>query len=80
MFNSGSGGVVPFLEEDKLLITKGKSGEIIDENILKQRIIENIKNQFNGNNESVYIPTKYAEPSEIDIEKIRQYLIDLTMD
>lgn len=58
------------VEEDKLLITKGKSGEIIDENILKQRIIENIKNQFNGNNESVYIPTKYAEPSEIDIEKI----------
>lgn len=58
------------VEDDKLVITKGKSGKIIDEEILKQRIIENIKKQFNGNNESVDIPTKYAEPSEIDIEKI----------
>lgn len=58
------------VEDDKLVITKGKSGKIIDEEILKQKIIKNIKNQFNGNNESVDIPTKYAEPSEINIEKI----------
>lgn len=57
-------------EDDKLVITKGKAGEIINEDELKQRIIENIKNQFNGDSESINIPTKYSEPSEIDIEKI----------
>ena len=58
------------VEDDKLVITKGKAGEIIDEKSFKERIIENIKNQFNGNNGSIDIPTKYSEPSEIDIEKI----------
>lgn len=58
------------VEDDKLRITKGKAGKIINEGELKQRIIENVKNQFNGNDESINIPTKYSEPSEIDIEKI----------
>lgn len=58
------------VEDDKLVITKGKSGKIINEDKLEQKIIENIKNQFNGNNESIDIPTKDSEPSEIDIEKI----------
>lgn len=58
------------VEDDKLVITKGKSGKIINEDELKQKIIENVKNQFNGNDENISIPTKHSEPSEIDIEKI----------
>ena len=58
------------VEDNELIITKGKTGEIINEEELKQRIIENVKNQFNGINESIDIPTQYSEPSEIDIEKI----------
>lgn len=58
------------VEKDNLIVTKGKAGEVINEEQLKERIIENVKNQFNGNTERVAIPTQYLEPSEIDIEKI----------
>ena len=58
------------IKEDKLIITNGKAGEkvVIDE--LKEIIVKNIKNQFNGVNEKSEIPVKYSEPEKIDIEKI----------
>lgn len=58
------------VKDDKLIITNGKAGKAIEAEELKEKIIENIKEQFNGNEENVDIPTKDAEPSEIDIEEI----------
>ena len=58
------------IKEDKLIITNGKVGEkvVIDE--LKEIIIKNIKNQFNGIYKTSEVPVKYSEPEKIDIEKI----------
>jgi len=58
------------IKDNKLVITNGKAGRKINEEELKNKIIENIKNQFNGNNEEIEIPVKYAEPEKIDIDKI----------
>lgn len=58
------------IKDDELIITNGKAGKVIESKELKERIIENIKEKFNGNEENVEIPTKDAEPSKIDIEKI----------
>ena len=58
------------IKDNQLVITNGKAGKKINEEELKNKIIENIKNQFNGNNEEIEIPVKYAEPEKIDIDKI----------
>lgn len=58
------------IKDNELIITSGKSGNVIVLENLKKVIIENIKNQFNGNNESSKIPVKNSEPEEINIEKI----------
>ena len=58
------------IKDNELIITSGKSGNIVVSENLKKVIIENIKNQFNGNNELSKIPVKNSEPEEINIEKI----------
>lgn len=58
------------IKDDELIITNGKSGNMVVSEELKKVIIENIKNQFNGNNESSKIPVKNSKPEEINIEKI----------
>lgn len=58
------------IKDDELIITNGKSGNVVVSEELKKVIIENIKNQFNGNSESSKIPVKNSEPEEINIEKI----------
>lgn len=58
------------IKDDELIITNGKSGNVVVSEELKKVIIENIKNQFNGNNELSKIPVKNSEPEEINIEKI----------
>ncbi len=58
------------IKDEELIITNGKAGKIIDEDKFKKEIIENIKEQFNNSVNSIEIPTKDAEPSKIDIEKI----------
>lgn len=58
------------IRDNELIITSGKSGNVIVSENLKKVIIENIKNQFNGNSESSKIPVKNSEPEEINIEKI----------
>lgn len=58
------------IKDNELIITSGKSGNVVVSEDLKKIIIENIKNQFNGNNELSKIPVKNSEPEEIDIEKI----------
>lgn len=58
------------IKDDELIITSGKSGNVVVSEDLKKIVIENIKHQFNGNNESSKIPVKHSEPEEINIEKI----------
>ena len=58
------------IKEDELIITNGKSGKSINSDILKEKIIENIKEQFNGSVESIELPIQTKEPEKIDIEKI----------
>ena len=54
----------------ELIITNGKKGEKILAEELKNAIIKNIQEQFNGKVSKVQIPTKISEPQKIDIEKI----------
>lgn len=58
------------IKDDKLIITNGKAGNAIDAEELKNKIIENIKEQFNGNEDKIEIPVGYSEPEKIDLEKI----------
>ena len=58
------------IKNDKLIITNGRSGNVIVENEFKTIIISNIKKQFNGIKEASEIIVKYSEPEKIDIEKI----------
>lgn len=59
------------IKDKELLITKGKEGKTVIKDELKNRITENIKNQFNGiSNPATEIPTKVSQPDKIDIEKI----------
>ncbi len=58
------------IKDKELIITNGKPGEKIIEIELKDKIIKNIINQFNGKKENIEIPTIYSNPEKIDIEKI----------
>ena len=58
------------IKDKELIITNGKAGLEIDKEELKKQIIENIKEQFNGNRQIIEISTKDAIPEKIDIEKI----------
>lgn len=58
------------IKDDELIITNGKAGNAIDEEKFRNKIIENIKNQFNGEEATIDIPVIYSEPEKIDIEKI----------
>ena len=58
------------IKGDTLIITNGKVGEKILSKEFKNKIIDNIKNQFNGEEEIINIPAKIAEPKDIDIEEI----------
>ena len=57
------------IDGNNLIISKGKSGVIIDKEELKRKIQENIKNLTDTEN-TIEIPTKNKEPEAIDIEKI----------
>lgn len=58
-----------YIEDEKLIIVKGKEGLSVKEDELKQEIINEIKN-IQGSN-IITIPTENTKPGEIDIEKIR---------
>lgn len=57
------------IDGNNLIISKGKSGVIIDKEELKRKIQENIRNLTDTEN-TIEIPTKNKEPEAIDIEKI----------
>ncbi len=58
-----------YIENNKLIIIKGKKGTAINEEALKEQILEQIYN-LNEENCTIEIPTYEKEPEEIDIEKI----------
>ena len=58
-----------YIENNKLIITKGISGVKIKKDELKNKIIEEIKD-FNNTDNVIEIPTEEVSPENIDIEKI----------
>lgn len=61
-----------YIDEDKLIITKGTAGVIIDETALRDSINTLIQERIEGKNTNeIEIPVITKEPEKIDIEKIR---------
>lgn len=60
-----------YIEDNKLIITKGKEGAKIETEILLNKIKENLHDRFNKE-EYLEIPVKNKIPEEIDIEKIHK--------
>ena len=58
-----------YIEGNKLIITKGKSGVKINKDSLKSMIIEEIKD-FSDENNIIEIPVENVNPEEINIEEI----------
>lgn len=59
------------VEEDELIITKGKSGIRIDTENLLQKVKEDLE-KINSKEEIIEIPTYQKEPEEINIDKIHE--------
>ncbi len=57
------------VEDDELIITKGKAGVIVDTDKLYEEVKESLNN-INANDEIIEIPVSQKEPEEIDIQKI----------
>lgn len=71
--NSIEGAVIQpsyYLEDEKLIITSGKSGLKVEEDKLKQEIYEIVKEGIEA--QAIEIPLITAEPDEIDLDKIHQ--------
>ena len=60
-----------YIEEDKLIITKGKEGLAVDANNLIEKIKENLKN-INSTQQYIDIPVISKKPEQIDIDKIHE--------
>ena len=58
-----------YIEDDTLIITKGKSGITVDEKTLTESLNSLIAN-ISSNENTIQIPIKNVEPNPIDIEKI----------
>ena len=61
------------IEDDELIITKGKEGVIIDTEGLLEKVKERI-NEVEKNEDYIEIPVKEKEPEAIDIDKICMYI------
>lgn len=59
------------IEDDQLVITKGKEGICIDNEMLLDRVKTKL-NDLNANNDYIEIPVKNKIPDEINIEKIHE--------
>lgn len=58
------------INDNKLIITNGKSGIEVQEDKLEEKIIGNVKDQLKDVINDIKIPTKEVEAEKIDIEKI----------
>lgn len=64
-----------YIEEDSLIIEKGKTGVVLDKEKLDEEIKEAINKKISGQDISeIEIPTKIVNPEDIDIEKIRNVI------
>lgn len=62
-----------YIDGDKLVIVKGKEGIIIDENALRQEIVNLVNKKIEGEKvNEIEIPTITNKPSEIDLNKIQK--------
>ena len=59
------------IEEDELIITKGKAGVLIETDKLLEKI-KNKLNDINANEDYIEIPVTNKEPEKIDIDKIHE--------
>lgn len=59
------------VEEDELVITKGKSGIVIHTEELLNKVKDNL-NDINTEEDNIEIPVKQKEPELIDIDKIHE--------
>lgn len=59
------------IEEDELIITKGKAGIAIETDKLIEKVEERL-NEINSNEDFIEIPVIQKEPEAIDIDKIHQ--------
>lgn len=59
------------IEEDELIITKGKAGIVIETDKLVEQVKERL-NEVNSNENLIEIPVIQKEPEAIDIDKIHQ--------
>ncbi len=59
------------IEEDELIITKGKAGIVIDTEGLLNKVKDNLKD-INSSEDYIPIPVQEKEPEPIDIDKIHE--------
>jgi vancomycin resistance protein YoaR len=59
------------IEDDELIITKGKAGIVIDTEELLNKVKDNL-NDINSKEDYIEIPVKQKEPEVIDIDKIHE--------
>lgn len=59
------------IEEDELIITKGKAGIVIDTEELLNKVKDNLKN-IDSKEDYIEIPVQEKEPEPIDIDKIHE--------
>lgn len=59
-----------YIENNKLIVVKGKAGYTINVEKLTNEIVNQLKNIHNPYQE-IELPVEYKEPSKIDLEKIR---------
>ena len=67
------------IENDKLIITKGKAGNIVKKDELKTLLLNSITN-LKLEEQQINIPIMMQEPDNIDIEKIRKEIYKDAMD
>lgn len=62
-----------YIDEDKLVIVRGKAGVVIDEEELRKEVTNLIREKIEGKTKSeIEIPVITKNPSEIDVEKIQK--------
>ena len=58
-----------YVEDDNLIITRGKAGYIVDENLFKN-LINTYLLDFSSDKTNLEIPVKFVQPENIDLDKI----------
>ena len=62
-----------YIDKDKLIIVRGKTGVIVDEEALKEKLINLVHDRIEGKQiKEIEIPVITKEPGEIDIEQIQK--------